>query len=91
VLVTPPPAVLFTGLDDSAVNVVLRATAGNAERAGRVKSDLMLEILRVFREQQIEMPFPQRDLHIRSVDAPFMLASPAGPGAVPPARKESAA
>jgi small-conductance mechanosensitive channel len=91
VLVTPPPAVVFTGLGDSAVNVVLRATAGNAERAGRVKSDLMLEILRVFREQQIEMPFPQRDLHIRSVDAPFMLASQAGPGTAPPARKESAA
>jgi small-conductance mechanosensitive channel len=91
VLVSPSPAVLVTSLGDSTVNVVLRATAGNAERAGRVKSDLMLEILRVFREQKIEMPFPQRDLHIRSVDAPFMIAGAAGIGAAPPAQRESAA
>jgi small-conductance mechanosensitive channel len=91
VLVTPGPAVLVTGLGESAVNVVLRATTGNAERAGRVKSDLLLEILRVFREQKIEMPFPQRDLHIRSVDAPSAIAGPAGLGTALPARKESAA
>lgn len=91
VLVTPSPAVLVTSLGDSAVNVVLRATAGNAERAARVKSDLMFEILRVFREQKIELPFPQRDLHIRSVDAPFMIPAPAGVVPAPPARKESAA
>jgi small-conductance mechanosensitive channel len=91
VLVTPAPAVLVAGLGDSAVNVVLRVTAGNAERAAIIKSDLLLEILRVFREQKIEMPFPQRDLHIRSVEAPLMIASPAGLGAAPQARKESAA
>ena len=91
VLVTPPPAVIVTGFGDNAVTLVLRATASNAERAGKVKSDLMLEILRVFREQKIEMPFPQRDLHIRSVDAPFTIAGPPGIGAAPPARKESAA
>jgi small-conductance mechanosensitive channel len=91
VLVTPSPTVLVTSLGDSAVNVVLRATAGNAERAARVKSDLLFEILRVFREQKIEMPFPQRDLHIRSVGAPFMIPAPAGVGPAPPARKETAA
>jgi small-conductance mechanosensitive channel len=91
VLVTPSPAVIVTGLGDSAVNVVLRVTAGNAEHAALIKSDLLLEILRVFREQKIEMPFPQRDLHIRSVDAPLMIASPAGLGTAPQARKESAA
>ena len=91
VLVTPAPAVHVAGLGDSAVNVVLRVTAGNAERAATVKSDLLLEILRVFREQKIEMPFPQRDLHIRSVDAPLMIAGPAGLGTAPQARRESAA
>ena len=91
VLVTPAPAVLITGLGDNTVNLVLRVTAGNAEHAAIIKSDLFLEILRVFREQKIEMPFPQRDLHIRSVDAPFVIAGPAGIGAPPPARRESAA
>jgi len=36
-----------------------------------------MEIFRVFREHKIEMPFPQRDLHIRSVDAPFVISVPA--------------
>jgi small-conductance mechanosensitive channel len=91
VLVTPGPAVLVTGLGESAVNLVLRVTAGNAERAANVKSDLLLEVLRVFREQKIELPFPQRDLHIRSMAAPFLNAGPAGIGGAPPARRESAA
>ena len=91
VLVTPSPAVIVTGLGDNSVNVVLRVTAGNAEHAAIIKSDLLLEILRVFREQKIEMPFPQRDLHIRSVDAPLMIATPPAPEAAPPARRESAA
>jgi small-conductance mechanosensitive channel len=46
-----------------------------------VKSDLLLEIYRIFREQKIEMPFPQRDLHIRSVEAPFVVTSSAIHGA----------
>ncbi|HXZ13280.1 MAG TPA: mechanosensitive ion channel domain-containing protein [Candidatus Sulfotelmatobacter sp.] len=90
VLVTPAPAVLVTGFGDNAVNLVLRATASNAERAGTVKSDLMLEILRVFREQKIEMPGPQRDLHIRSVDAPFVISGPAASGGTD-VRRETAA
>jgi len=91
VLVTPAPMVLVTGFGDNAVNVVLRATTSNAERAAIVKSDLMLEVLRIFREQKIEMPNPQRDVHIRSVDAPFVIAGPPGVGAAPAERKESAA
>jgi small-conductance mechanosensitive channel len=34
-----------------------------------VRSELNQEIDRRFRENGIEIPFPQRDLHVRSVDA----------------------
>jgi small-conductance mechanosensitive channel len=78
VLVSPEPLVLISNFGDNAVNMVLRVTIGAAERAGHVKSDLMLEIFRVFREQKIEMPYPQRDLHIRSVDAPFVITDAPG-------------
>jgi small-conductance mechanosensitive channel len=78
VLVEPAPLVLVTGFGDNAVNVVLRVSVPRAERASRVKSDLLGEIFRVFNEEKIEMPFPQRDLHIRSVEAPFVIAQPAG-------------
>jgi small-conductance mechanosensitive channel len=80
VLVNPEPAVLVSDLGDNAVNMVLRVTTGRAERAGRVKSDLLLEIFRVFNEQKIVMPCPQRDLHIRSVDAPFAITNVSGRG-----------
>jgi small-conductance mechanosensitive channel len=90
VLVDPAPTVLIAGFGDNAVNVVLRATIAVAERAGQVKSDLMLEIFRAFREQKIEMPFPQRDLHIRSVDAPFVVANPSGRAVAPGAANSAA-
>lgn len=91
VLVTPEPIVLVTDFGDNAVNLALRVSTSRAERAGQVKSDLLAEIYRVFREQKIEMPFQQRDLHIRSVDAPFVVTSAATRGAEPMAAGGSAA
>ena len=71
VLDVPPPAAIVTGFGDNAVNIVLRvSTALMTERTTTIKSDLFLEVFRVFREKNIDMPFPQRDIHIRSVEAP---------------------
>jgi len=83
VLVTPEPLVLLTDLGDNAVNLTLRVSTSRAERTARVKSELLREIYRVFREQKIEMPFPQRDLHIRSVDVPFLVTNAPMRGADP--------
>ena len=90
VLVSPEPLVLISNFGDNAVNMVLRVTIGAAERAGRVKSDLMLEMFRVFREQKIEMPCPQRDLRIRSVDAPFVITNAPGRAAAQGAAESAA-
>lgn len=91
VLVTPEPMVLVTDFGDNAVNLALRVSTSRAERASLVKSDLLEEIYRVFREQKIEMPCPQRDLHIRSVDAPFVVTNAPMRGADPRAAGGSAA
>jgi small-conductance mechanosensitive channel len=74
VLVSPAPVAIITGFGDNAVNVVLRVSIAMAEHTGKLKSDLFLEILRVFREQKIEMPFPQQDIHVRSVDMPLVVS-----------------
>jgi small-conductance mechanosensitive channel len=37
-----------------------------------------LQRFRVFREKKIEMPFPQRDVRVRSIDAPLVIANPPG-------------
>jgi small-conductance mechanosensitive channel len=35
----------------------------------RIRSELGVIIDRLFREEGIEIPFPQRDLHLRSIDS----------------------
>jgi small-conductance mechanosensitive channel len=42
----------------------------------KTKSELNQEIDRSFREAKIEIAFPQRDLHLRSVDESVTLRPP---------------
>jgi small-conductance mechanosensitive channel len=77
VLVDPAPAVLITEFGDNSVKMSLRvSTTILTDRTGLLKSDLFMEIFRVFREKKIEMPFPQQDVHVRSIDAPLVVANP---------------
>lgn len=67
VLQTPKPACLILGFADSAVELNVRFWISDAERGIRnVSSGVYLEIWKRFREHGIEIPFPQRDIHIRS-------------------------
>jgi potassium-dependent mechanosensitive channel len=68
VLDDPAPSPIFTGFGDSSLDFELRAWIANVDNRPRVKSDLLLYIDRRFRETGVEIPFPQRDLHLRSVD-----------------------
>lgn len=65
VLSSPPPYVLFRGFGDSSLNFELRAYIGNVEEVLTISSDLCFAIDEAFREHGIEIPFPQRDLHIK--------------------------
>ncbi|MEO1574996.1 MAG: mechanosensitive ion channel domain-containing protein, partial [Pseudomonadota bacterium] len=71
----PPPRALFMGFGDSALDFELRVWIRNIEKRFGVTSDLNFAIDRAFRDHAIEIPFPQRDLHLRPW-APG--ASPAG-------------
>jgi len=67
VLSDPPPNVIFTEFGDSSLNFLLRYwTVGKVQYPLILKSDLYFEIFRAFKENGIEIPFPQRDLHLRS-------------------------
>jgi small-conductance mechanosensitive channel len=68
VLRMPEPQVLFRDFGESSLDFELRVWASNVDDMLRVESDLRHEIDRRFREAGIEIAFPQRDLHIRSVD-----------------------
>lgn len=58
--------VLFDDFGDSALQFQLYFWASNTWAIRKIKSDLRYEIDRVFRENKIQIPFPQRDLHIKS-------------------------
>lgn len=63
----PPPEVLFVGFGDCALNFQLAVwSVEMIERPLRFKSDLYFALEEKLREHQIEIPFPQRDLHLRS-------------------------
>jgi small-conductance mechanosensitive channel len=67
VLHDPAPSVFLTQFGDSAINFELVVWSSEmSHRPSRFTSDLNFAIEEKLREAGIEIPFPQRDLHIRS-------------------------
>ncbi|HBX23368.1 MAG TPA: mechanosensitive ion channel protein MscS [Desulfotomaculum sp.] len=65
----PPPRVDFLNFGDSALEFRLLYWIPNPVLRTRVKSALNFRINELLLEHGVEIPFPQRDLHLRSVDA----------------------
>lgn len=66
VLSEPQPDVYFTGFGDSSWNMRLLVWLNNPYRYYATRSDINCAIVKKFRENKVEIPFPQRDLHVRS-------------------------
>jgi len=67
VLKTPEPSVYFESFGDSALLFELGVwTSDMTHSPRRFRSELNFAIERKLREHKIEIPFPQRDLHIKS-------------------------
>jgi small-conductance mechanosensitive channel len=64
VLKDPPPAVLFTNFGDSSLDFKVVFTLNDSFNARFPQSDIRFEIDRLFRENNVSIPFPQRDIHI---------------------------
>ena len=73
----PEPRVLFLNFGDSSLNFELRCHVKNVDRRLSVISDLNFAIDAAFRANGIEIPFPQRDLHVR--DWPTSSTAPSKP------------
>ena len=65
---SPEPQVMFRSFGDSALNFELEVRVTDVDNRSQIESDLHQEIERRFRQMGIEIPFPQRDLHVRSVE-----------------------
>ncbi len=62
----PPPISTFDGFGDSALTISLRAYLPDLEDRLKVITELHTMINQRFEEHNIEIPFPQRDLNLRS-------------------------
>jgi len=62
----PSASVRFLDFGDSSLGFELLFYSDNMFRIERVKSDIRFLIDKKFRDNKIHIPFPQRDLHIRS-------------------------
>jgi len=68
VVSNPTPQILFMGFGDSSLDFQVRVWIHDVDNMHAVRSELHQEIDRRFRESGIVIAFPQRDLHLRSVD-----------------------
>ncbi|MCH7548793.1 MAG: mechanosensitive ion channel [Candidatus Krumholzibacteriota bacterium] len=79
VLRDPEPYVLFQGFGESSLDFELRAWTIDPDWIF-IASDMKVQVYAALNRAGIEIPFPQRDLHVRSVESSVgeMLRRPAG-------------
>lgn len=66
------PKVMFLAFGDSSLDFELRFFVRDIQKRVDILSDINFAIDKAFRENGIEIPFPQRDVHIKdgALDAP---------------------
>lgn len=74
ILKDPGSKVLFMDFGNSSLDFELRFWVTELWTTEAILSDLRYAIDREFRNENITIPFPQRDLHIKSYDTEFSLA-----------------
>ena len=68
IMTYPAPYVLFMGLGDSSLNFELRGYLYDVNNILFAHSELLFAIYAALNEANIEIPFPQRDLHLRDAE-----------------------
>jgi potassium-dependent mechanosensitive channel len=68
VLTKPEPMVYFRGFGDSSLNFELHFWVMQENNQLLITSEVALAVMRLLDAAGIEIPFPQRDLHVRSID-----------------------
>ena len=66
ILDDPEPCALFVGFGDSSLNFSIRAFVSDPINRWPVIHDVNMRLERILRENNIEIPYPQRDVHVRS-------------------------
>lgn len=73
----PKPTVWLKGFGDSSVDHDILVWIADPEAGvGNIQSEILNRLWVLFKENDIEIPFPQRDIHVRSITPP--IATPGG-------------
>ena len=64
----PEPDTIFEEFGNSSINFKLRFWIHSIDDRVKIRSEVAVIVDRLFREVGVEIPFPQRDLHLRSID-----------------------
>lgn len=91
VCATPAPRVRFRAFGDSSLDVELLGWIDQPVDRGRVLHELNCAVYKAFAAAGIEIPFPQRDLHIKAAPAAATGGFPDAGGAQPPSGDPDAA
>ncbi len=75
ILSDPPPVVRFDDFGDSALTFTLLPWTWDLDGRFIIASDIRFRIDELFAEQGVEIPFPQRDVHIRAGDGTVQLGT----------------
>jgi small-conductance mechanosensitive channel len=71
VLAEPSPKIFFMGLGENSLDFNLMVWIDEPRKQLRIKSDIYFRIEAILRHRGVEIPFPQRDLHVRSGNLPI--------------------
>ena len=67
VLASPPPVVWMKGFGESSVDFTIHCWIQDPEEGvGNVQSAVLKKVWHAFKDNGVEIPFPQRDIHLRS-------------------------
>ena len=76
ILKEPAPSVLLESFGESSLNFTIRFFVSELANRLPATHDLHIRLEKGLRENKIEIPFPQRDIHIRSVAQEFSVINP---------------
>jgi len=89
VLATPPPTVWWNDFGENSVNFTIHCWINDPEEGvGNVKSAVLKNLWALFKDNGIEIPFPQRDINLRD-NAQFQGLIAALEGRAQPAAEDS--
>jgi small-conductance mechanosensitive channel len=74
VLINPKPQVFFKGFGNSSLDLDLLVWTAEPSKHIQIKSELYFKIEEKFRKYDVEVPFPQQDLRVRSGSLPIDLS-----------------